>query len=344
MSTEPKVQAFLARVFPDVSPPFHLEPILSGKNNRAYQVMIYGMPIFLKQYNPRSMTAHDRLKKEYAFLRYAELCGCHAVAKPIAYDENACLALYEYIEGERYSQGSVTEFDIQKALDFLRNINQLRFILGSGVGLNHAVDACFSVQEHIHCVEQRVSRLQAMAVRDEVDSMAFEFINTNLRSVWDKLRQWLAKQCITHTIDERQILELNNRIISPSDFGFHNALKCEDGSVRFLDFEYAGWDDPAKLIGDFFNQVDVPVAMDYFPEFVGKLGELVSDAQELKVRAGLLLPLYRVKWCCIVLNYFLYEVKNMKAFVSNISSTTRMTQLKKAKDILSRVEALQSYI
>ena len=47
----------------------------------------------------------------------------------------------------------------------------------------------------------------------------------------------------------------NETIISPSDFGFHNMLigkKCS-----FLDFEYAGIDDAAKLICDFICQPDL---------------------------------------------------------------------------------------
>ena len=39
--------------------------------------------------------------------------------------------------------------------------------------------------------------------------------------------------------------------ISPSDFGFHNVLRRPGGHLVFLDFEHAGWDDPAKLFGDF---------------------------------------------------------------------------------------------
>ena len=40
------------------------------------------------------------------------------------------------------------------------------------------------------------------------------------------------------------------RMPSPSDFGFHNIL-CKDGILNFVDFEYAGTDDIAKLLADF---------------------------------------------------------------------------------------------
>ena len=49
-----------------------------------------------------------------------------------------------------------------------------------------------------------------------------------------------------------------HRCISPSDFGFHNAIKTLDG-VKFIDFEFAGWDDPCKALIDFMLQPKVPI-------------------------------------------------------------------------------------
>ncbi len=40
------------------------------------------------------------------------------------------------------------------------------------------------------------------------------------------------------------------RSLVPSDFGFHNSLRRNDGSLVFVDFEYFGWDDPVKLTAD----------------------------------------------------------------------------------------------
>ena len=54
-------------------------------------------------------------------------------------------------------------------------------------------------------------------------------------------------------------LDTQESVLSPSDFGFHNALLGPDGKLCFIDFEYAGWDDPAKLICDFFCQPQTPV-------------------------------------------------------------------------------------
>ena len=62
----------------------------------------------------------------------------------------------------------------------------------------------------------------------------------------------LAKELIPSHPDFNMELEEDEKIISPSDFGLHNAKLGEDGKLAFFDFEYAGWDDPAKTIADFF--------------------------------------------------------------------------------------------
>ena len=47
-------------------------------------------------------------------------------------------------------------------------------------------------------------------------------------------------------------ISIPNRILSPSDFGLHNTISKKN-KLYFFDFEYFGWDDPIKLICDFFG-------------------------------------------------------------------------------------------
>ena len=68
-------------------------------------------------------------------------------------------------------------------------------------------------------------------------------------------------------VEADQPLDPAERCLSPSDFGFHNAILANDGRLRFIDFEYAGWDDPSKLICDFFCQPAVPAPPQAFDRF-----------------------------------------------------------------------------
>ena len=52
---------------------------------------------------------------------------------------------------------------------------------------------------------------------------------------------------------------IKNLILSPSDFGFHNSL-FRNNKLFFFDFEYAGWDDPIKLMCDFILNPDYKIS------------------------------------------------------------------------------------
>ncbi|MGB0372071.1 MAG: hypothetical protein ACPGN3_12120 [Opitutales bacterium] len=46
-------------------------------------------------------------------------------------------------------------------------------------------------------------------------------------------------------------------VYSPSGIEFHNALRLEEGSLGFIEIEFAGWDDGAGLLADFIYQPQV---------------------------------------------------------------------------------------
>ena len=134
-------------------------------------------------------------------------------------------------------------------------------------------------------------------------------------------------------------IDAADRCVSPSDFGFHNALIAADGRISFLDFEYAGWDDPAKLLGDFFSQVAVPVPDRHLPAFAARLAARTSDPARHRARFDILLPVYRVKWIAIILNDFLPAGAHRRRFaLGEPGEDDRLaTQLTKARRALERV-------
>jgi hypothetical protein len=157
---------------------------------------------------------------------------------------------------------------------------------------------------------------------------------------WQKLVVGIGEIANDWNIDAFSELESAQRCISPSDFGFHNALRETDGRIRFLDFEYAGWDDPAKMAGDFFAQLAVPVPDRLFEPFVRECLQSFVRPVELIKRAELLRPLYQVKWCCIALNVFLPEHIARRKFANPllVETALKRTQLAKAYAINQSLE------
>jgi hypothetical protein len=133
-------------------------------------------------------------------------------------------------------------------------------------------------------------------------------------------------------------LSRRDRCISPSDFGFHNALVDPEGHLRFIDFEYAGWDDPAKMVCDFFCQPAVPVPMDFYDKLVESVVSGLDRPDEHSQRISLLMPVYRVKWCCIMLNDFLPWGGDRRRFTrSGEGVQEKAEQLEKARRALAGV-------
>ncbi len=56
---------------------------------------------------------------------------------------------------------------------------------------------------------------------------------------------------------------------------------------------------------DFFSQPAVPISEDYYPRFVEAVISDLSEPETHVQRYDLLLDVYRIKWCCILLNEFL---------------------------------------
>ena len=106
----------------------------------------------------------------------------------------------------------------------------------------------------------------------------------------------------------------------------------------FLDFEYAGWDDPAKLTGDFFSQVAVPVPLAFKDEVFNAVAAMLPDREGALRRMHLLLPLYRIKWCCIILNHFLPVDSGRRDFAQGALLEQKVEQLDKVKSLLASFE------
>ncbi|HEY3396243.1 MAG TPA: phosphotransferase [Armatimonadota bacterium] len=307
----------------------HLEPLTGGANNRVFRVEVGGRKVALKVYFRHPEDLRDRLGAEWAFLSFAWDHGLRCVPQPLACDRAGNAALYEYVCGERLVSGEVGREELGQALALYRALHRLQ-PLPEASALPPASEACFTLADHRECVARRVRRL-AEVTGGEAQSF---------------VREELAPACerVAGALEGREAelaLPEADHCLSPSDFGFHNALREAGGRLRFLDFEYAGWDDPAKLVGDFFCQPAVPVPPELYPEFAGAVAAELSDPGLHLARCGALLPLYRLKWCCILLNGLLPEGSARRRFAAGEGPAPESAarQLTAARALLRRAQS-----
>jgi hypothetical protein len=296
---DPEATAALLLARSGFPAPTSLESLPGGRNNRVWKVNAGARCFLLKNYYWSEADPRDRLGHEWAFLTYLRDIGCTRAPAPLAFDTAARSALLEFIPGPPAWQQEIGADDIRCAADFLVEINADR---GRASGLPPVSEACFSPTEHLEMTAARLARLSSVPPLTHDHREVRAFVASTLQPLG------LA---IDHRIREAFGAELEStlpreeRCLSPSDFGFHNALRQPDGTLRFLDFEYAGWDDPAKTIIDFCNQPDLLLPGPLAALFRERCCAGLSAPGSLLRRIRLLEPLYQLKWACICLNVFL---------------------------------------
>jgi hypothetical protein len=315
---------------------FSLRPLPGGANNRVFRVERDGCPLLLKAYFQDPEDRRDRLGAEYSFCAFAWESGLRGLPQPLARDPGHRLGLYEFIEGRKLLPHEVDEAMISQAVTFLTEVNRHRH-LPAAQALPTASEAYFTLAGHLECIERRLHVLRDISSASEIDREAAAFVRDELVPAWRGVRDRVERRARALGIDPDMELPQADRRLSPSDFGFHNAIRTEGGCLRFIDFEYAGWDDLAKTVSDFFCQVAVPVPAGYLAGVVDTLAAGLSEPLRFRERVALLLPVYLVKWGCIVLNEFVRVGGNRRRFAGGAPEAKKVTQLEKARRILQHL-------
>lgn len=310
--------------------PRSLARLAGGRNNQVFRIdTAAGAPLVLKRYFSDPRDPRDRLTAEWDFLARAWSDGVRAIPQPLAKDGSAQAALYSFVPGRRLETGELEPAHIDAAADFILAINARRH-----ASLAPASDACFSISDHLNLVERRLLRLAALDPQAPCVADAERFVFATLRPMWETVRESAARKVHALSLDPYLELSESECWLSPSDFGFHNALGGDENPLVFLDFEYAGRDDPTKLVMDFLCQPQVPVPFHYRDRFLARLG--LDD--HVLARCNTLLDTCRVKWACILLNDFLPVGEARRAFAETNDRQARCAaQLEKAKAMLSEI-------
>lgn len=303
------------------------QPARSGGNNRVFRLeMAEGPPLALKHY---PSDGRDRLGQEYDALSFLSRHGIMSTPRPVAKDADAFCALYQWFDGEAAvlrPQGD----DADQLADFLIELQKLRDAEGAQ-NLRNASASIFSPEAAVAQYEQRLDGLRRVS-DDHPDLRAF-MEGGLVPSTVVAIRQ-LRRRYAELGRDPAADLAPAHRALSPSDFGLHNALRAEDGRLRFIDFEYFGWDDPVKLVSDtaIHPGSDLPEASaNRLIERLSRTFEAGDDA--FAIRRDVLYPVFGAIWCLIVLNAYLPESRSRRAMAAQGGDlTVRLAgQLDKAR-------------
>jgi len=307
-----------------------IEPKRLGKNNRTYLVLTTGKKYLAKFYFSSPNDSRTRLSNEFSFLEYLNEIGIKNAPKPVVRSDKYNLGIYEFLEGRPFLSSDLNEDSILSAASFFSSINNNEFI-SNAQQLNFASEAFLDLDQSIHQIDERIEILKASTTQQS-QSMGVSKFLIDLQNVWGNLKLDLR-------LNRDLIMQNSALCVSPSDFGFHNTL-VKNGQLFFVDFEYGGRDDPAKLLADFFIQPEIKVDIGYMQLFADRALDFYDNKEIILRRALKLFPMFQVKWCCIMLNEFLPQAAERRMF-SNPElgiEESKYQQLQKAKSLLLEVK------
>lgn len=271
-----------------------LKRLQGGINNQVFRCSDGNQHCVIKGYATIQPGQRDRMQAEVDFLRFAVQAAPGFTPTLILADpERRCVVL-EHLEGEAFPEGvAPSEEAVGEAVEFFRQLNAEPQLAQESIQLD-AAEGFLSLREHLGNVRQRLKGMGC----DHLEPALRPQAEMLLRQLQTELAH--TEERTTSLIDLGMVADAiapEDRCVSPSDFGFHNAIRTEAG-IRFIDFEFAGWDDPAKAALDFTLQPRVPVA---------KVGSPLLAAWPLEQRQAILSrcepmgPILRLKWLCILL-------------------------------------------
>jgi hypothetical protein len=317
-----------------------LRPLHGGRNSRVFLAPCAGdVRVVVKAYHRSVNDFRDRLGTEWNAFSFLIEQGIAWVPKPLACAPSQQLAAYEHIVGTNPQPAALDSSDIRQAVAVLKKLFQLgRSAVLQDDRFRPASEACFSIQSIFENLEDRLLTLRAHAGR--APELAL-FLEEDLLPFYQAAVESCKTDACAKGISTWDPLLKEARTLSPSDFGFHNALRRPGGELVFLDFEYFGWDDPAKTVSDFLLHPAMPMAPALRNQFLAEALTAFAGVPGLEDRLRLVFPLFGIKWCCILLNEFTKEHAERRVFADGAHSVEspleqkKVVQLSKSRAMLA---------
>lgn len=232
-----------------------LSELTGGINNWVYKLESHSGRSFCgKIYRRAENDPRDRMGHEVAFLRFAEANAIDCLPQILLESPAEGAIVMNYIDGSLWPEDQeVPAHFWNQCLDFYGQIQKSRDSRFAQA-LPRAAEGAKCMQEHLGWLQTRRDFWRRQALDGKLDKDTCSLVLDELETAY----QYCAEKAISHPEFQTEFPEAN-RIISPSDFGLHNALVDGDQKLWFIDFEYAGWDDICKASIDFRTQPRYPV-------------------------------------------------------------------------------------
>lgn len=315
-----------------------LEPLHGGRNSRVFRARFAGGTVVVKQFYRRSGDPRRRDQLEVDALRFLGRHDVDAVPRVLGHDPETGTVAYDDVAGETFPPAEATAAEIDEIAGFIAEISELRDAPDAD-RLPLASEGTLSLLALGDVVERRLERLRRVAPeRPDLTRFLTERLEPARRAAEAHARRGLDALGIG-VADE---LARDRRVLSPSDLGFHNALRRPGGGLVFVDFEYFGWDEPSKLVSDFVLHPAMELSLDLRLRFARRIDMLLADPG-LWRRVEALHPLHAVRWALILLNEYVPDDLSRRRFAGEREEREAVLarQLEKAGLALEQIDLFE---
>lgn len=231
------------------SPLVKLDTIKATGDNYVYRLQTAdGKAWCLKRQFEQSDSDRNHLESEMKILGILREAGVDNVPEPYWYAGS--WALCSWVDGK--AVGEPGDSHVAQLVALLSNINaagpQLR-----GKDLQNAVGARLKFNDYVDAVNRLWQPVLQACQRPDGPKDVLLFLMTDMEQMRQDNLNHLYLWCKRQGWDRDANFPEEQLMFSPVDFGLHNAMEDSSGNLTFLDFELSGWDDPARLMADFFH-------------------------------------------------------------------------------------------
>lgn len=295
---------------------YSLKPLKNlGVNSNIFVVEGLDRKFVLKKFRADSNDDRNRFKAEESALDFLEISGVQRVPKKLFSSEVDNMILMSFLPGKRPTHFSSVIF--KQSLDFLEKTHQA-FHDNANFQYRKAIEGFTSSQKLVEQIESRIINFIENPI---VPRNVTEFLQGELIPYFKSNKKKIQAK------ELKKGIAFDQMTFSVVDFGLNNYL-LHKNSLYFLDFEFAGIDDPVKLVSDTLLHPANNLQSKEIELFKPKAIEIFADSdKEFLERFNKYFVFFGIKWCLIILNKFMVNLK--------MESPEGKSQLERAKNRFS---------
>ena len=252
--------------------------ILGGKNNITFTLK--NKSIFVKKFQ-------NNFDRELIFNNFLKLNNIYNIPKILNFSKKNKVIKYQFYPNIK--KKIINKNNIIKIFKFIKNINNLNF---SKKNFKYAKDFCKNLKNYDKELKTRIQKHKRNVNYNK--NLEFKNLINKIEKKYNLLKE-------NNYFSNSYLFKEKDLILSPCDFHLDNMIF--DYKIIYVDFEYSGLDDPAKLYSVFFLQPNFYIKKNIFDSVINKI-LFFQNKDLIKKRIIYLFPIIYLRWALILLNNF----------------------------------------